>query len=437
MAEQIVGSLKARLSPDEKKAIDTRPTADLEAYDLYLQAKELLTGFQAEGDYREPLLKAVRLLDAAVAKDPGFALAYCLAARAHDQLYWLRIDRTTLRLAREEAAVAEALRLKPDLGEAHLARAMLLFHGSLDFAGARDELAIAGKSLPNSAELRAVTSYIDRHQGRWQEAVRHMEKAVSLDPCNPGFLNDLEVVYDGLRLYREEDRVANAALAVPGQAEFSQMAKAQIQLEAGQPEACRKLLAKVPESFDPNGGTTFTSREPRALRAAVSGSGAGARGGPGRGNRQFRWNPGAAGVWLEALVARAAGDHARAQTLMEAARATLETQARGQPEDAFTLSLLGRIDAALGRKEDAWREGRRAVELQPVSLDAANGPPMESALALIYVWTGETEQALELLEPLSTLPGGPTYGELHFDPAWDPLRGNPRFEHLVAEMEPK
>ncbi len=437
MAEQIVGSLKARLSPDEKKAIDARPTADLEAYDLYLQAKEVFNGFQAQDAYREPLLKVLRLLDAATARDRAFALASCLAARAHDNLYWLDVDHTPVRLAQEETAVADALRAQPDLGEAHLARAMLLYHGSLDYEGARAELAVARQTLPNSADVLAVTSYIDRRQGRWQDAVRNLERAVQLDPRNPNFLGDLTVLYDVLRFYRQEDRVADAAMAaVPQQTDYFRMIKAQIYLEAGQPEACRQTLALLPAGYDANGGTAFT----RICVALYEGHGPEAAQvlAATRAERLADTN----GIlvpraWIEALIARAAGEPDKAHAALLTARAAVEDGARGQPEDAATLSLLGRIDAALGRKEDARREGRRAVALRPISADAMSGPTMVTALAQIYAWTGDVDLAIETLAPLTQLPGGPTYGELRFDPAWEALRGRPRFEQLVAAMEPK
>ena len=437
MAEQIVGNLKVRLSPDEKKAIDAPPTADPLAYDLFLQAKELVNDFQAQADYRDTLLKALRLLDEALAKDRDFALADCLAATAHDQLYWLEFDHTPLRLAQETAAVADALRVNPDLGEAHLARAMLLYHGSLDYEGALAELAIARKALPNSAQVLAITGYINRRQGRWPEAVARQEQAVALDPRNGNFLNGLMVVYDILRNYRSEQRVGEMAIRkVPRQAAFFQSLLAQVDLEMGQVESCRKRLAALPADYDPNGGTMLTRAtlalyEHRYVEAAqiVATS------------KIENYSDFTAALvpraWLEGQIARAAGDRDRATAVMTSARATVEQDARGQPDDAATLSLLGRIDAALGRKEDALREGRRSVELLPVSRDAVGGVALESALAMIYAWTGESDLALELLGPLSTRPGGPHYGELRFDPAWDALRGNARFEQLVAAMEPR
>ena len=232
-----------------------------------------------------------------------------------------------------------------------------------------------------------------------------MEKAVSLDPRNPDFLNDLEVVYDGLRLYREEDRVVNAAMAVPGQAEFSQMGKAQIQLEAGQLEACRKLLAKVPEGFDPNGGTTFTRfnlalyerRFPEAAQVLAAA----------RAEEIVDYDGTLVPrVWLEALVARAAGDRARAQTAMEAARAALEgagARATRGPVDVVAARTDRRGAGTQGGRLAGRTAGGRVAACQP---GRGQRPADGKRLALIYAWTGETEPALKLLGPLSTLPGG-------------------------------
>ena len=114
-----------------------------------------------------------------------------------------------------------------------------------------------------------------------------------------------------------------------------------------------------------------------------------------------------------------------------------QRSARAQPDYAPALSILGVIDAGLGRKEEALREGRRAVELMPIAKDSTDGPQLVFHLALIYAWTGERDLAIEQLEIVSKIPGGPTYGMLRLDPVWDSLRGDPRFEKIVASLAPK
>jgi serine/threonine-protein kinase len=141
--------------------------------------------------------------------------------------------------------------------------------------------------------------------------------------------------------------------------------------------------------------------------------------------------------WFVGLAARAFGDEARAQRAFAAARIIEEKNVRDQPDYAPAWSRLGLIDAALGRKEDAIREGRRAIELLPVSKDALDGPSYVTNLAMIYAWTGEKDLALDQLEISARIPGGVMYGELKLYPQWDSLRGDPRFEKLVASVAPK
>ena len=195
IAEQILSQLKSKLSPREKAAIDVRPTRDLEAFDFYLQAKQLINTFHETPDRKETLLKALRLLDEAISRDPSFTLAYCWAARANEALYWFGFDATPGRLAQAKVLAQKALALDPESGEAHLAQARVYYRGDRDYARARAELAVAKRMLPNSAEVYSVTGWIDARQGRWEEAVKNLEKAAELDPRNSQIFGDLTVLY--------------------------------------------------------------------------------------------------------------------------------------------------------------------------------------------------------------------------------------------------
>ena len=436
IAQAIAGSLRARLSPSEKANIAARPTTDVMAYDLYLQARELVAGFQETSDWRETLLRAVRLLDDATRRDGNFALAWCLVAQAHDQLYFTGFDASSQRLLLQERAVETALRLQPELGEAHLARARLLYRGRKDYEGARRELAIARAALPNSAEVFALTSYIDRRLGRWQEALTSQEKAFSLDPRNPATLNDQTLLYDILRMYPEEIRVADEAIkALPDSKSYYELIKAAALLSAGQTAAARARLNLLPASYDPNGATTYTricaalydNRMEEAAQVLA----------------EFRGPdyPGFNSVmlpraWLEALVARAAGNEGNARATMLRLRESAEQAVQQQPDDPFALAFLGQVDAGLGRKEAALREGRHAVEMRPVSVDATDGPSLETALALICTWTGEADEAMQHLLILAKTPGGPDFGQLRYDPAWASLHMRKDYQTMLAQLNP-
>jgi serine/threonine-protein kinase len=137
------------------------------------------------------------------------------------------------------------------------------------------------------------------------------------------------------------------------------------------------------------------------------------------------------------LLARMTNDENKARAAFNAARSAQEKRVREQPDYAPAISILGIIDAALGRKEDALREGRRAVELLPVAKEANNGPGMIQNLAIIAAWVGEKQLACDQLDLTLKLPGTTSYGRLKLLPWWDPLRGDPRFEKIVASLAPK
>src|SRR5262249_13601497 len=184
IAKMIADQLQAKLSADEIVAIEKSPTTDLSAFDFYLRAKVLLAGTSDLISLKEKLPQAVLLLDQAVAHDPVFLLAWCLLARVHCDIYFQGYDHTPARLELASAAVQTALRLQPSAGEAHLALANYYYYGFRDYARARDELAIARRTLPNNAEVFLYTGYIARREGHWEEATRNLEQAVELDPRN-------------------------------------------------------------------------------------------------------------------------------------------------------------------------------------------------------------------------------------------------------------
>src|SRR4029453_19385197 len=179
-ATSIARQLQASLSAREKTAIEQAPTNDVTAFELYARAKDLLAGRNAKAN----LVEAAEVLNQAVARDPSFFKAFCLLASTHDRVYFLGRDHTPARLALAEAAIATAFRVRPDAGEAHLARAQNLYRGYLDYDGALAELEVAAKTLPNSASIFELKGYIERRQGKQEEAVRSLQRAIDLDPRN-------------------------------------------------------------------------------------------------------------------------------------------------------------------------------------------------------------------------------------------------------------
>src|SRR5207247_2459458 len=231
LAGKIVAQLKSKLSPEEKAAIEERPTADLAAHDLYLRAKILIATAVYSTPLQEGLFEAVRLLDQAIERDPAFALAYYQLAHAHDLIYFGGTDHTPGRLAMADAAIPSLARLRPDSGEAHLSLAKHLYWGYHDYDRARKELGLAQKGLPNDPWAFVLAGYIDRQQGRWAESTKNLERAVELDPQNPHVLQQIAYSYYLLRRYADEERALDRAIAVTPKEAVLRASRAEVELD--------------------------------------------------------------------------------------------------------------------------------------------------------------------------------------------------------------
>jgi Tfp pilus assembly protein PilF len=439
IAKTIADQLQARLSPNEKAAIAQPPTADLQAYGQYGRGRDIVESYLERTDQRADLLQAVDLLDDACRRDPAFVQAYCYAVRAHDLIYFLGFDPTPARRAKAEAAVNTALRLRPDSGEVHLARADFSFRCYRDYAGAAAELAIARPSLPNSAPFFTLSGYIERRLGHWDNSTREMEKACELDPRNANAFDLLGDNYILTRRYAEAKHLLGTAVARSG----ADPRYAAVNVAAmgfvvtGNAKEWEAALRELPTYIDPGGGTV----PQRILVTLVRGDYAAAYAALGASPLPFFQDVDFSfhypRAWYEALIARAAGDHARMVAAFSAARKELEVRPEAQAEDPRALAVLAQVDAGLGDKDKALHEGLRAVELMPISRDAYDGPLVLQGLAQVYVWTGDKDKAEALVETLVRLPGYLSYGYLLKDPMWAPLRGDPRFEKIVISMAPK
>jgi TolB-like protein/Tfp pilus assembly protein PilF len=442
IAKAIADQLQAKLSPNEKKAIEQPPTTDLAAFDLYSRAKSLLLTASFSAMSQPDLRKAIELLDEAVKRDPSFFDAYCQLAWAHESLYAISgLDHTPARLALAEAAVQAAIRLRPDAAETHLARAQYLYYGQRDYAGALAELEIARRALPNDPRLFELTGYILRRRGQQEEGLRNLERAVELDPRNFFTLQQIAVSYQGLGRYADSIAALDRALAiVPDNAET--------RASRGLYYLCWKadtrplhqtidaILAQGPGAIASAADIWFlcalAERDPAAAERALVALG-----------DNPCWAEGVINLsrsFGEGLLARMTKDEARARTAFEAARAQQEKIVQAQPGYGPALCVLGLIDAALGRKDLALDEGRRAIALTPVEKDVVNGSRVLQYFAITAAWAGEKELALQQLEAGLRAPNPSSmlsYGALKLLPVWDPLRGDPRFEKIVASLAPK
>ena len=439
VAQTIASRLTATLSPEERKRIEAKPTDNLEAYDLYLRAKALIPSGSSSLVLAEPATfsKGLAFLEEATQKDPKFVLGYCLIAKVHDFLYDDQFDHTPERRALGDAAVDEALKLQPDLPEVHLAVAFHLYTCYRDFERARVQLAIAEQSLSNSPDLLELLAIIDKVQGRWEEARTSFEKAVNLDPRNSELLEELARFYGNLRRYRDADRIWDRVIELePDQLIFQAHKAWNAFLEKGDVKRVRAAYEALPSSMKDDVWITgdriyfaACDRDFKTAHELVS-----------KGPNQelyfgFALVPRRClDIWLEMVQ----GNH---PTIEEfgVTREQLSRRVEADPTNAALLSALARVDIGLGRKPEAISEGKRAIEMLPISKDATMGPILVQNLAIVYAWADEPDLALE---QLSILIKGATnflvhYGLYKCEPSWDPLRKDPRFRKLLAELAPK
>ncbi|MBO0694568.1 MAG: protein kinase [Verrucomicrobia bacterium] len=437
IAQKVAEKLQAKISVAEKLAIERPPTSDLTAFDLYARAKDLLLMTSFSSDAKTKLLQAADLLNQVVTLDPSFFQAYCQLAYSHDQLYFLGHDHSAARLALAEAAIRAAFRLRPEAGEAHLSRAENLYRGYLDYNGALAELEVARHTLPNDPQLFELKGYIQRRQGRWEESTRNLERAVDLDPRNLSTLQQIAISYEVLRRYAEAESVLDRVLKIKPDDLDTKKERASVEFEwKANTEPMHRLIdsirirdpAALPSIADSWLTCALAERDAAAAKDALVALG------------EAPFNDDVVQLnrlFVQGVIARMINDDVQAQVAFTAARVQQEKTVQAQPEYGPALCVLGLIDAALGRKEEALREGRRAVELLSVEKDAINGPHMIEYFAMIAAWIGDKDLACEQLATAVRRPSDFGYGELKRLPFWDSLHGDRRFEKIVDSLSPQ
>jgi TolB-like protein len=438
IAQTIAQQLHAKISPAEKRDIERPPTADLVAFDLYARAKDLSQRAPFSNSGKKDLLEAASLLNQAVTRDPRFFLAYCQLAFTHDYLYFFGHDRTPARLALAEAALQAAFRLRPDAGEAHLARAENRYHGYLDYEGALAELETARASLPNNVQLLELKGYIERRLGHWDRLMRDFQHAINLDPSNLFIRQQLGASYRFMRRYAKAKSAYDRALAIEPDDVETRVAQAHLDLDwKADTRPLHQLIdwiratnpAAIPRIADTWLICALAERDAAAANDALIAAGENTP----LNKEAVHFNR----SFVEGVIARIKNEDEKAREAFTAARAEQEKTVHAQPDYGPPLCVLGLIEAALGQQQEALRDGQRAAELLPIARDAINGALMIEYLAMIAAWVGEKDLACQQLGIAVSYPGPLSYGELKLLPFWDPLWGDPRFEQIVASLAPK
>jgi eukaryotic-like serine/threonine-protein kinase len=428
IAEQVAAALGVTLLPRDTASVI--PTRSAEAYDYFLRGQDYVSrGLEAEENVRT----ALGLFDRAVALDSAFALAHARRSYVHALLYWFRYDHTAARLAQVKQAADLALRLSPDLPEAHEALGYYYYWGHFDYDRALEQFRIAQRAQPNSSNLAVAIGAAERRRGNLEAGLREFERAVRLDPRSHTPALDLAYSYGILDRFAESERTWDRAIALaPDQARPYSLKTHFVLRGTGSAAAAGAVLEEGLRRVTANRGelelllarVALVAGDYRAAVKRLTATEAPAV------NFHEEFVPRAE---LFAQAHAAMGDAATARIYYDSAQMLVRQRLRESPNTGNLHSSLGIALAGLGQKDQAVREGRQAVELLPVGRDALDGPYRVRDLARIYVMVGEHEAAQDQLEALFALPGGNPLSAplLRVDPVWAPLREHPRFRRLV------
>jgi len=423
LAQKIARELQAKLSPIEKAQIERKPTENSEAYLAFLQAHDLIT---RADKFRSNTEKAEQLFEKATKLDPNFAGAFAGLAWVEDWIYH-DFDPTPARKEKARAAAEQAIRLQPDLPEAHLALGFYHYYCERNYQAALDEFAIAKRSLPNSAEVYMAIGAIERRQGKWEESTANLEKAASLSPKDAWILENLADNYRANKNFETADKLFDRAIEAAPNSLSARAQKAELAVDwKGDLSVMEKELAQIPPGVDPDGLVTFARVQLLLLQRKFPEALAVLKQSPQDVSHYDKPRE-----LFEGAIYTFLKDKEKARSAFDRARPIAEKALQESADDAKRHVTLGMILAGLGEQEAAIAEGKRAVELLPESQDAFDGPNATLALAKIYTWTSEPSQALQLLEHSLNTPNGVTVSSLKLDPIWDPLRSDSRFQALI------
>jgi TolB-like protein/Tfp pilus assembly protein PilF len=423
IAQKVADELKAKVSGAEKKAIEAKPTQDLQAYESYLRAKQLLRDIRLPARYEmSKANQAIELLEAAVERDPNFALAYCLLAEANLDLYW-QVPHTPSQRTEAERALEVARSLAPEAGETHFAQALFDYYGNRDYYQALGELETAMGLLPNNAEVFKVAGRIDRRLNRWADSIRHYSRALELDPCDSANFYELCTTYLILRQYREVEQIADRGIATfPESAAPLWVQKSEAALAKGDTARARKALESA---SSPNWWLLYRISLCERNFAEAERACAGLE----RDKLQSANYPPS---FFRGFIALVNGDTEKARSFFIEARQAFETMLHQRGEYAEAVAGVAMVNAFSGQRDDAVRQIQRAAELMPMDRDPLAGIDVLTQRAIVYGWIGERDKAIEQLQATVKLPDSPSAGDLRLNPQWDPLRDDPRFAQIIA-----
>ncbi len=429
IASQVASALNVTLLQHEKQSLEAKLTENSEAYDAYLRGAEYLYRSTGEQDVRI----AEQLHERAVELDPKFVAAYSRLAAIHSHIYWEYYDHTPERVRKSKEAAETAMRLDPNAPEAHGAMGWYYYHCLRDYEKALKEFNLALEQQPNNTDYLLGVGAIDRRVGKFDEAIGYFTRICEIDPRSPGMLVELANTHVPIRRYADAIRFYDRVLALAPDITEIYYAKAQVYLlwegtvvnaQKALDDALQQKLGSQDRTFQFNRiALRMLGRDYQGAMRILDSLDTNVF------DYQY-WHIPKANMTGE--IYGYLKKPLEQKTAYESARVFLESELRDHPDDPRIHSSLGIAYAGLSRKEEAIREGKRATELLPTSIDAAIGPIRMFDLARIYVMTGHDDEAMDMLEKLLSMPSYVSGPYLRLDPTWDRLRNNPRFQKLSA-----
>jgi serine/threonine-protein kinase len=425
VAQQIVAAVGAALSGAEQRGLAAAPTTNAEAYQLYLQGREYWT---RPSRFRQNTEIAQKLYERALGLDPNFALAHAALSEVHGWIWWQRFDPLPARAARQLEEAETALRLAPDLPQAHVAMGVAHYWGRRDYRRALEEFAIALKGLPNDAELWEFIGFVHRRLGDWDEVLAAFEKATQLNPRDVNLFGDLGSTYIVMRRYAEAVRAYNRATTLAPDLHRAEVGRGWTYVHwHGQFDTLRAVLSRLPRDADigvVHIQQLYWERNADSLLQVL------------RLARDdvFEDQTSFLRAWLYAAWAhQLRGDRSAARIAFDAARIFLDSVITQLPDDYRVHAARGLALAGLGRRDEALREARWLQQSVVYREDAYEGTLLAENRAHILAQVGEAEAALDEIERLLAVPSNLGFHTLRLDPRWDPIRDHPRFKALLVK----
>ncbi|MCJ7565467.1 MAG: tetratricopeptide repeat protein [Candidatus Aminicenantes bacterium] len=434
IAKRVAESLNVALLEPEQKVLEAKPTNSPEAYDYYLRGQDYLNRGRSN---RKNFMSSIEMYEKAVNLDPDFIQAYARLASSHAGMYWYHFDHTKERAAKSREAADKALRLGPDAPEAHFALGIYYYQCQLDYGRALEHLSLALEKQPKNSDILAYIAYVKRRQGKIEETLANLKKALEISPRSLDINSNLGDTYFLSRNYIEGERLYKRAISIfpdyisPYIAPFVSIGFLYLSWE-GNTKKAREILEEATQrivSPDDKNGAHFLrvivdiyDKEYQSALKHISLMPLEAL------DNQFHFVPKSQ---LYAQIYGLIGEKEKEKEYYGSARLFLENKAKEQPDDSRFHSALGIAYAGLGLKEKAVQEAIRATELLPISKEFFRGPYRVKDLARVYVMVGEYDKALDKIEYLLSIPGELSSPLLKIDPVWAPLHSHPRFQKLL------